>query len=66
MQGPILFLVFVNDLTDCIYYSTLWLFADDCLLYNTIKSPQDAIDLQKACPAYYAFIFTYYAMLQCS
>ena len=28
-------------------HSTLRLFANDCLLYKTIKSPQDAIDLQQ-------------------
>ena len=45
--GPILFLIYINDLPDCICHSTLRLFADDCLLYKTIKSPQDAIDLQQ-------------------
>ena len=45
--GPILFLIYINDLPDCICHSTLRLFADDCLLYKTIKSPQDASDLQQ-------------------
>ena len=45
--GPIMFLIYINDLPDCICHSTLRLFADDCLLYKTIKSPQDAIDLQQ-------------------
>ena len=45
--GPILFLIFINDLPDYISHSTLRLFADDCLLYKTIESPQDAIDLQQ-------------------
>ena len=45
--GPTLFLIFINDLPDCISHSTLRMFADDCLLYKTIRSPQDAIDLQQ-------------------
>ena len=45
--GPILFLIFINDRWDYISHSTLRLFADDCLLYKTIESPQDAIDLQQ-------------------
>ena len=28
-------------------HSTLRMFADDCLLYKTIRSPQDTIDLQQ-------------------
>jgi len=44
---PILFLVYINDLPDCICHSTLRLFADDCLLYRTIQSSQDATDLQE-------------------
>ena len=38
---------YINDLPDCISHSTPRLFADDCLLYKTIKSPQDAVDLQQ-------------------
>ena len=41
------FLIFINDLPNCISHSTLRMFADDCLLYKTIRSPQDAIDLQQ-------------------
>ena len=29
---PLLFLVYVNDLPDCIQHSTIRLFADDCIL----------------------------------
>ena len=42
--GPTLFLIFINDLPD---YITLRMFADDCLLYNAIRSPQDTINLQQ-------------------
>ena len=45
--GPVLFLVYINDLPDSISHSTLRLFADDCLLYKTIQSSQDSIDLQQ-------------------
>ena len=45
--GPTLFLIFINDLPDYISHSALRMFADDCLLYKTIRSPQDVIDLQQ-------------------
>ena len=43
--GPLLFLCHINDLPDCVT-SRVRLFADDCLLYRTIKSNQDHLDLQ--------------------
>jgi hypothetical protein len=44
--GPILFLIFINDIAENIQ-SDIRLFADDCLLYRTITSEQDHIILQK-------------------
>ena len=41
-----MFLLYINDITNRVS-STLRLFADDCLLYRKIKSPQDSILLQK-------------------
>ena len=38
--GPVLFLVFINDLPDNIK-SSVHLFADDCVLYRNICSPPD-------------------------
>ena len=32
--GPILFLIYINDLPDCIKHSTIRLFADDCIIYR--------------------------------
>ena len=44
--GPILFLVFINDLPDLVK-SKCRLFADDCLVYNEIKILNDSLQLQK-------------------
>ena len=44
--GPLMFLLYINDITDRVS-STLCLFADDCLSYRKIQSPQDSILLQK-------------------
>ena len=44
--GPLLFLIYINDLPDNLH-STVRLFADDCVLYKNIKSSQDAHALQK-------------------
>jgi hypothetical protein len=44
--GPLMFLVYINDIADNIQHSTVRLFADDCLLYRNIKSIEDTIKLQ--------------------
>ena len=43
--GPLLFLLFVNDLPQGIL-SSMRLFADDCLLYRTINDIGDSLSLQ--------------------
>ena len=43
--GPLLFLTFINDIPTGIT-SKLRLFADDCLMYRSISSPQDSVNLQ--------------------
>lgn len=43
--GPILFLMYINDLHFNIA-SSIRLFADDCVIYRPIKSPRDHIILQ--------------------
>ena len=45
--GPTLFLVYINDLPECIKYSKVRLFADDCILYGQIDSQSDCKKLQE-------------------
>ena len=44
--GPLLCLVFINDLPDCVE-SEIRLFAIDCILYRCIKNTNDCETLQK-------------------
>ena len=46
LLGALLFLCHINDLPSWVK-STVRLFADDCLLYRTIKTIQDQIQLHK-------------------
>ena len=43
--GPLLFLLYINDLPENLS-STCRLFADDCVVYKTIISPENALTLQ--------------------
>ena len=45
-MGPLLFLIYINDIGDNIT-SSLRLFADDCLFYKRTDTENDAINLQK-------------------
>ena len=40
--GPLLFLVYINDLPDHIKSSSVRLFADDCVVYRNIQNNDDA------------------------
>ena len=46
--GPLFFLIYINDISEGLSKGTkIRLFADDSLLYRTIRTPQDAKILQK-------------------
>ena len=40
-----MFLVYINNINKGVT-SSVWLFADDCIIYKLIKTPQDAEKLQ--------------------
>ena len=44
--GPLLFVTYINDLPNNIY-SSIRLFADDCVLCREIKNESDSRELQK-------------------
>ena len=44
--GPLMFLLYLNNIGDHLNHSTIRLFADDCLLYRTISNQDDADRLQ--------------------
>lgn len=44
--SPLLFILFVNDLPECIMHSECLLFADDFKIYKNVASESDCIDLQ--------------------
>ena len=46
VQGPLLFLLYINDLPQNVT-SHVRLFADDCLLSRSVKCTQDQLDLQR-------------------
>ena len=44
--GPTLFILFINDIVDCVTNSTIRIFADDTLVYRPITNPNDMTILQ--------------------
>ena len=45
--GPILFLIFINDITTCLLTSTIRCFPDETRVCKAVSSCQDVSDLQK-------------------
>ena len=45
--GPLLFLVYINDLPDQVLASIVLLFADDTKCFKTITNLNDSVELQK-------------------
>lgn len=45
--GPLLFIMFINDIKKCFNNSNFLLYADDLKIYKTIKSIEDSICLQQ-------------------
>lgn len=45
--GPLLFLCYINDLPEAVSFSNTRLFADDALLYRTIRNKEDQARLQQ-------------------
>ena len=46
MLGPLLFIIYIDDLTDVLSNCSMRLYADDILLYRPIHSPTDYQALQ--------------------
>ena len=46
MLGPLLFLIYINDISSVVSHSKMKLFADDVIIYKEIISPADAVLLQ--------------------
>ena len=45
--GPALFILFVNDIADCVQFGTIRLFADDTIIYAPISDAADQRKLQR-------------------
>ena len=50
--GPTLFFIYMNDLPETISHSSVKLFADDCILYKAICTPDDVEKLQEDLSAF--------------
>ena len=46
LMGPLLFVLYVNDLPRCVAHSLVYLFADDLKVFRSIRIPKDSRKLQ--------------------
>ena len=46
MLGPLLFLLYIDDLATVVHHSIIKLFADDVAIYNVVKGYEDCEKLQ--------------------
>lgn len=44
--GPLLFLLFINDIVNCVQNSQILLFADDIKIFTEVRCDQDCVELQ--------------------
>ena len=51
--GPLMFLLYKNDINKNITSSKLGLFADDCVIYKTTYNKDDGIALQNDLSSYF-------------
>lgn len=45
--GPLIFILFVNDITKCLKFSRCLIYADDLKIFSPIRNLSDAVKLQK-------------------
>ena len=71
--GPLMFLLYINDIDQNIS-STIRLFADDCIMYRTVTTREEASSLQYDLDKIYDWCITWqmqlnidkYAILRCT
>lgn len=53
--GPLLFLIYINDVARCFRFARFLMFADDVKIYLIIRSIQDCLDLQADLDAFFEY-----------
>ena len=64
--GPLLFILYIDDLQNVVSHSTLKLFADDVALYREIKHPADCLLLQQDLDNIYSWTIKWQLCLNAS
>ena len=63
--GPLLFIIYIDDLTDVLSNCSMRLYADDLLLYRPIHSPTDYQALQADIDALFVWISAHKLQFNC-